>query len=80
MLYRVCLHTLNKKTHAKTSQCVGRLRRLEATGVQRRKELLFNLSKNVKSYFHSAMPPSRHKITYLLHLSSLCVLCVSVVF
>ena len=35
-LYHVRLHTLNK-THAKTSQCVGRLRRLEATGVQRRK-------------------------------------------
>ncbi len=32
------------------------LRRLEATGVQRRKESLFNLSKNAKSYFHSTTP------------------------
>ncbi|MDJ0797169.1 MAG: SNF2-related protein [Calothrix sp. MO_167.B12] len=69
-------------SHAKTSQCVGRLRRLKATGVQRRKELLFNHIEKckIKLPFSSAqnlvslqnleedakLLPSQRKITSLL--------------
>ncbi len=42
--------------HAKTSQCVGRLRRLEATGVQRRKVTKKNKGDFDVSYPDSAMP------------------------